>query len=547
MQKNFTLKNLIITSILASNVSVSSADILPPLLTDIKEPAGIYFPLSNRAHRVDVRAVVNPGLCVTGSYIGCTLADVYADNDSTDDFEPEIKVHFSVGSFLDDGQITNATLRQRGNTARNAKQKSYRIKLDSKDNLLRDERKFQLNKHPFDLSRVSNKLSFDLMQDIPHLPSLRTDFVNMFIDNEDYGLFTHVENVGKEYLIRRGWDKDSGVYKAKAFDFIMSETYALDDTGNPVDPQRFNSKLEIKRGKDHHNLLAMIVAVNNRNNNFSTDVMGKYFNKNNYLSWMAVNILFGNQDVVESNFYLLNKKGEGTFYFLPWDYDETWEAIDPDLSRAWDGISGFWSSPMHRRYIQQPGAIRELHEAVNLVKNNYLSVDKVASKLDAYLPIVQPFISSTPDIDELPIGGNGTDIEEYLANYKNTYTSIQKNYQKFVDSFQYPMGFWIEKSDLTADKLSLEWTPSYDFQGDNIKYDIQIATSPDFTTSAMVAEIKGLSTTQYEYNWSLPENNYYLRIIARDDDNPAKHWQISYEKYSDNKHIYPGVVSLKMQ
>ncbi len=132
-------------------------------------------------------------------------------------------------------------------------------------------------------------------------------------------------------------------------------------------------------------------------------------------------------------------------------------------------------------------------------------------------------------------------MDEYLANYNNTYTSVQREYQVFIDSIQSPMGFWIDKAYLSGDKLSIAWSPSYDLQGNNISYDIQIATTPDFTSSTIVAKITGLSTTQYEYNWSLPANDYYLRIIARDDENPINHWQVAYDEYIVNKNIYPIV------
>jgi len=64
---------------------------------------------------------------------------------------------------------------------------------------------------------MRNKLAFDLMSMVPHLPSIRTQFVNLWIDDGegpvDYGLFTHVEFAGKEYLVNRGLNDDNRLYK----------------------------------------------------------------------------------------------------------------------------------------------------------------------------------------------------------------------------------------------------------------------------------------------------------------------------------------------
>lgn len=50
----------------------------------------------------------------------------------------------------------------------------------------------------------------DVLAQIPNLPSMRTQFVNLWIDNGegpvDYGLFTHVERVNQYYAIKRGWN-----------------------------------------------------------------------------------------------------------------------------------------------------------------------------------------------------------------------------------------------------------------------------------------------------------------------------------------------------
>jgi hypothetical protein len=531
-----------------------SAVVFSPLPTDIIEPAGIYFPLSSNALKLDVKTVLGTGLCEVDNYDGCTLSDVNADTNPHDNFKPEITVHISMDGYPDDGKVSNATFRQRGNSARFANLKSYRIKLDSKDQLWRGERKLQLNKHFWDLSRITNKLSFDLMQDIPHLPSLRTDFVKMSLDGVNYGLFTHVESVGKEYLKRRGWNKDSSIYKVGDFDFVMSDAYKLTAEGKPLDPHWFNLNLEIERGKDHRKVVEMIKVINDQRNNFTSNVMEKYFNKNNFLTWTSINFLFGNQDVMSvdsSNYYLINRKGEETFYFLPWDYDEAWVDSIWDVknnihqSRAWSGISAFWSSLLHQRYLRQPGAIAELKKAAAHIKDKYLSPEKIASKLDVYLPIIKPLLSSPPDFQNLAISGTIPAADEYFANYKNIYSAVEKNYKKFVDSIEYPMGFWIKTATLTGNKLNLEWSPSYDFQGDNISYDIQISTSPDFKQSTIVKSIAGLNSTKYVSDWNLPVNDYYVRIFARDSANPVDHWQVAFNEYLYNEREYHGVVALQ--
>lgn len=532
----FFIRLVISSAFVASLFSPVSAAVFSPLPTDISEPENIYLPLANNALRLDVLTFIGNGPCIVGDYSGCTLDDVYNDINPNDGFEPEVKVHITMDTFPNDGELTNATIRQRGNSARESSKKSYRIKLDSKKNLWRGERKLQLNKHSQDVTYINNKLSFDLIQGIPHLTSLRTDFMSMFIDDVDYGLFTHVENVGEEYLIRRGWDKNSGLYKAKEFDFFMTDAFALNQQGQPVDPKSFDSILKIKRGKDHGKLLEMLAAINDGSNNFSTDVMGKYFNKNNYLSFLATNILFGNHDAITSNFYLLNRKGEDTFFFLPWDLDETWEGSF-SVTRAWSGVSGYWSSLMHQRYLQQPGALNDLLAAIEHVKSNYLTANHIANKLDAYFPIVQPLI----DVDS----GDTLAIDEFLGVYNNTYTSIQRNHQSFLDSIQSPTGFWIDHAFLHAGKLNVIWEPSHDFQGDNITYNIQVSTAPTFTASSIVYEVTGLTSTEYESDLLLPTNNYFLKIIARADSNPLVHWQTAYNGYESNNQEYYGLVAVQ--
>ncbi|HIP52900.1 MAG TPA: hypothetical protein EYH03_02655 [Chromatiales bacterium] len=533
--------------------AVDAASIFIPSPTDIVEPSGLYYPESPDVLNVRVRTVTRPGPCVPGDYTGCTLDHVNNDTDPYDNFKPEIKVHFEADDFPDDGQPSNAELRQRGKTSRLAEQKSYRIKLDSKKVLWRDERKLQLNKHPWDLTRIRNKLSFDLMRDIPNLPSLRTQFVHLFIDDVDHGLYTHVENVGKEYLLKRNWDKDSPTYKAENFEFRMESALALDANGQPVDPDAFETILEIKRGDEHRALINMLQAVENEDNDVQADVIEKYFNRNNYLTWLAVNILMGNRDTINQNFYLHNPIGTERFYFLPWDYDDTWGSLDqPDNAAQglklphWQlSIGTWWDIPLHRRFFQQPEGLSLITQAVTEIKDNYLTEARIQARLDAYRDLVYPLISQEPDVDYLPSSKDAIPeiLQEYEQEYANLVTEVQKNYDDFIQHQEDPMPFWMDLPAVNDTTVSFTWDASVDLQGDSVTYDLEIATTPDFQTGTIVHSATGLSTPAYDLAWSLPKGDYYLRVTARDSADPQSHWQIAFDEiYDEAKDIsYFGV------
>ena len=546
-----------IVNILASAIIlplVSNAAVFDPLDNDLSIPTDIYETSPADVLRVELETVIRSGHCKIDSdgkkdYKGCTLKDVDNDIDSEDKFKPEIKVHFKADDFNDDGLESNATLRQRGGYSRFAEQKSYRIKLDSKKNLWRDQRKLQLNKHPWDITRVRNKLSFDLMKGIPHLPSLNSQFVELSIDNKDYGIYTHIENVGKEYLINRGWHKDSGIYKAKSFSFKERQDYDLDSEGKPKDEDAFESHIEIKRGKNHEKFVEMLAAVNNHSNNFQKDVLEKHFNRNNYLSWMAIHILTGNLDISHSNFYLYNPKGTDDFYFLPWDYDDTW-GIDEQPDNVKDGTrwdknqfnpQHLWSSNFHQRFLKQPNSLQLLTEAVTHIKNNYFSTQKVKTLLDRYQQVVSPLIKddNKPDFYDLPSSTteNDTDSalrEEYDLVYSQLLGRVQQNYDRFIAEKQSPMPFELNKPTFTAKnaKINFSWDKAFDPQNDPITYNLDVSSTPDFQQGTLKLSAKNIKTNAYTTFWAHPKGIYYYRVTAYDS---ANHFQNSNESYVKNK------------
>lgn len=454
-----------------------------------------------------------------------TFADVNNDTNDSDASVPEVDAHIII-----DGESKNATLRLRGHSTRLAEQKSYRIKLAKDAGLWRGEQTLQFNKHPYDLTRVRNKLAFDLFRDIPHIPSLRTQFVQMQItnfdktgvqyDSKDYGLFTHVEKMGKEYLANRGLPTDGNIYKAEDFEFMLNDNLKLDAKGAVLNKDNFEKTLSLEAdNKNHQKLIAMLTALNDESTNFDT-VFGQYFDKSNYLTWLASNILMGNRDTINQNFALYQPKDSDKFYFLPWDYDGAFGFEgQPDQKKAGDlyapwqiSIANWWSVPLHKRFLQDPKHLTELKQAIDEVYSQHLTEAKIKAKLDGYKPLVQPLISTTPDKTFLPVVDNVGFLQEWQSEYTRIAKVPKQNYDHFLASLESPMPFYQAAEILPDGMLRLGWDVATDLQGDAVNYTVQWSTSPDFKT---VLGQQNLTATEIMMP-KLPNGVYYLKVTAKD-------------------------------
>jgi len=511
----------------------------PSVSGAISDNSAWYSDMKDDVIRIDVSIPIpNDHRCVpfddiTASSRACTLEDIDGDTDSTDSYEPTLHVKMQADGFISANEIVNAVFEQKGKTTRHAVQKSYRIKLDSKTLLFRNERVMQLNKHPNESSRVRNKLAFDLFKTIPNFTSLKTQFVNLWINGVDYGIYTHVEKVGKEFLKNRGWNIDDNLYKTQNFDFRMVNDLELNAKGTPINPQAFDKIIEVERGKKQTKFIEMLRAINKEDMSDTAfmQVFNKYFNRDNYLTWMAVNIVVANKDTVSQNFFLYNPLYSDTFYFLPWDYDGS--ARETKYYAKWElGIANWWGIPLHEGFLKIKENRDDLDSMVTKIRTTYITPSTIQERLDTYKPLMQPYLSQSPDVDELSQNAwnNELDIlvprlDENIANYKS--------------QIGVPMPFW-QSHEYSQNTLILKWDKAFDFEGDNIIYDLICADNPDFNNSIIdesnmsVAngEINITSWGEVSYTKSLSLNSgdhYYMKVTAKEENN-ASSYQEAFDK-----------------
>lgn len=497
------------------------------------------------------------GRVVTRDTATATFADVNADLDPDDASEPEIDAHLVLDGYPDDALAVNATIRLRGHTSRLGAQKSYRVKLLKTVPPWRGEQTLQFNKHPWDLTRVRNKLAMDLFRDIPHVPSLRTQFVRLQFTNldragvayaqGDFGLFTHVEKMGKEYLANRGLPVDGNLYKAEEFRFQPDPRLALTAAGAPVDKAAFERVLSLEADNGNHAaLLEMLAALDDPATDFAA-FFERHFDRSNYLAWLATSVLMGNRDTTSQNFALYQPKGSRKFYFLPWDYDGAFGYEDqPDvladasLYAPWQKtLANWWEVPLHRRFLSDPRRLAALQQAVEELYARHLGTAALQARLAVYQPQVAPYVTAAPDLTWLP-GLTSDRAAEWRNEVARIAASPGVNRERFLGAIEIPMPFFQSVTPSGSDQHRLGWDAAVDLQGDAVTYRVDLATAPDFASGTVLHAASGLTTTSLLVP-RLADGAYYLRVTAVD----AKgHAQQAFDRVSVGGRTWFGVLGV---
>lgn len=376
----------------------------------------------------------------------------------------------------------NATVQIRGQSSSKNEQKNYKIELKSGKGKWRGQRTIALNKHMGEGLRFRNKMAYDLIKGIDQMMGLRTQFVHLYVKDEtsgsdsfdDYGLYTQVEQLNKTALQAHGLDKNGQLYKVNYFEFYRDEDVIKLADDPDYDQAKFEEKLEIKGDNDHTKLIAMLNDLNDYSVPMG-EILGKYFDTENLVYWMAFQLLTGNIDTQSRNMYLYSPTNSDTFYLLDWDNDgmlmrKEYEIRQRSEGQSWEnGVSNYWGNILFRRCLQTKSFRTALGKAVK-DEYKYMSADRINSMVRRYRSIVEPYVRKMPDSMHEPLTSSQYDT---VAN--QLHSEIEQNYQTYRTGFNKPMPFYIGKPTPTNGKLKLSWDVSYDFNDEDLRYSVTVA------------------------------------------------------------------------
>ena len=218
--------------------------------------------------------------------------------------------------------LTNVGIHVRGNTSRDAAKKSFELSFNSyvPGRKYRGLEKMKLNGEHNDVSILRSKVSYDLLTACG-LPSARSSYMKLFINNEYKGLYIHIEHFDEEYIQKR-FPNDNTGNLFKCF-------YGSDLTYHGTNPTYYQNTYKLKTNEvvnDYSGLIHLIeVLYNSANANFVCEIQD-VFDVDSYLRTLAVEILIGQWDGYaynKNNYFLYERPSDGKFFFMEYDLDNT--------------------------------------------------------------------------------------------------------------------------------------------------------------------------------------------------------------------------------
>lgn len=232
---------------------------------------------------------------------------------------------FSNGTVQD--TLDRVGFRLRGNTSRNAKKKSFKIDINEfvPGRKYFGVTKINLNGQHNDPTSARAKICADLADQMG-IPSMRSNHVELYINNEYKGLYTNVEHIDQNYVKKRFNNKNGNLYKC---------LYPADLNFKGEDPNAYKEVIYGRRNyalknnlpaDDYTDFAEFVTVLNQTSNEDFVCEIEKVFNVDTYLKCIIFDILTGNWDgpiYNKNNFYLYHNEATDLFEYIPYDVDNT--------------------------------------------------------------------------------------------------------------------------------------------------------------------------------------------------------------------------------
>ncbi len=338
--------------------------------------------------------------------------DILVDPDTLDwlyeqeNLESDIEFHavfiFDNGTVRD--TIDPVGFRLRGNTSRYSQKKSFKVSFNTftKGGKYYGVEKLNLNGEHNDPSIMRSKIGWDLFRKW-EIPAPRSNHVEVYINNDYYGLYISVEHIDEEFVLNRFGYNDGNLYKCL---WPADLNYLGDDPDLYKFQQGDRRAYELKTNKeadDYSDFAHFIDVLNNTPDEDLYCELEKVFNVNDYLKVIVMDIFSANWDGYiynKNNFYVYRNTVSGKFEYIPYDLDNTlgidWFGRDWGTRNIYDWQQhGDQYRPLYER-LMNTTEFRDQYTYYSKLFDELIDFDSLKNEILARRDMIFPSVSDDP-------------------------------------------------------------------------------------------------------------------------------------------------------
>jgi len=356
--------------------------------------------------------------------------DITLDQDDLDfilapenrESDEEFPAKFTYRSNLRNDSEENIGFRLRGNTSRASGKQSFKVSFNSfkKGRDLDGFEKLNLNGSSNDPSITRTKIAWDLMNERGVI-SPRANLVELYVNEEYRGVYTNVEHIDEEFIEERFGNKNGNLFKC---------LYPADLNYKGTNPNLYKEEFfgrqayELKTNEelDDYTGLAIFIQILNRSSTseFQKNIL-EVFDVYSYLKALALETLIGHWDnygINQNNFYLYeNLEGDGRFYYIPFDLDNTLGVDFFDVDWADRDIYKWYSDRDDRPLTQKILSVPIFREEYTRIVDDLLKTQFNPSILNARIDELKSQIQNAAERDVYRTFDYGFTIDDFNNSY----------------------------------------------------------------------------------------------------------------------------------
>ncbi len=317
------------------------------------------------------------------------------------DFWSTMESNYSSETYLtaefewEEYQFASVGVRFKGGssyTANPTMKKSFKIDFDVfvDDQNVEGVYKINLNCNFNDPSFVREAAAYEIAREAG-IPSPRTSFCALYINDTYWGLYTLVEQFDKHFIDERfGNGEDGNLWKGD--DYGSLEFLGWDQTD-------YYANYELKTNEtanDWTSLVELCYYLNNTEVSQIPDTLSSVMDVNTGLLLMAVDNLVVNLDSYTGrcvNYYLYHADRDDRFVFGEWDMNESWGVYN-----SWNysitnlqQLDYYWTNPSGGEERGLADALWSIDEYRNVYEGHFLRILATTAHPDVLIPRMEEY------------------------------------------------------------------------------------------------------------------------------------------------------------